>query len=46
MDRIRKVIPNYPNKPMSPEESVKKVLAVVESLQPEDTAVFRNAALT
>ena len=46
MDRIRKVIPNYPDKPTSPEVAVKKLLAVVESLKSEDTATFCNAALS
>ncbi|KAI0714477.1 hypothetical protein C8Q72DRAFT_195121 [Fomitopsis betulina] len=46
MDKIRKIIPNYPDKAMAPEESVKKVIAVINSLGPDDTATFRNAALT
>ena len=46
MDKFRKVLPNYPDKPLSPEQSVKKVLAVIDNLKPEDTGSFRNAALT
>jgi len=42
MDRVRKQIPNYPDKPLTPEQSVKKVLEIVDALGPEDTASFRG----
>ncbi|EPS93828.1 NAD-binding protein [Fomitopsis schrenkii] len=45
MDKIRKVYPNYPDKATAPEQAVKKVIAVINALGPDDTATFLNAAL-
>ena len=42
MDRIRKLLPNYPEEALTPEQSVKKVLEIVDSLEPKDTATFRG----
>ena len=45
VDRIQKVQPNYTDSSMSVEQSVKNILAIIESLGPKDTASYRNAAL-
>ncbi|KZT66195.1 NAD(P)-binding protein [Daedalea quercina L-15889] len=42
MGRIRELLPNYPDKPLTPEQSVKKVLEIMNSLELKDTATFRG----
>ncbi|KAH9837555.1 uncharacterized protein C8Q71DRAFT_548783 [Rhodofomes roseus] len=41
-DKIVKNIPNYGDNPLTPEQSVKKVLGIVHSLGPQDTATFHS----
>ena len=45
VDRIQKVHPNYTDSSMSVEQSVKNILAIIDSLGPIDTASYRNAAM-
>ena len=43
-DRVRKLIPDYSPVSLTPEQSVKKTLSIVDSLGPKDSASFHHVS--